>query len=489
MRHTASVRRDTLLRVMNIDAAFARRWFEDALASIERAQESINSLNVFPVPDGDTGTNVLSTLRAGARAAKVLPEDAPIGTFARTFADGALWGARGNSGIIIAQSFQAVASAFEGSEEVGPVVLVRAFDAIALGARRALAEPVEGTIVTVAQDVADAVLKLPHTLTVRTVVETAVAAATESLGRTTELLPALRGTGQVDAGALCFVLLITALARAAGVPADEPPAWFVAGAHASMSDEDLSDFEVMYLVRASHREATLLRTRLNEIGNSVVVVGGMDSLWHVHVHLRHPAEALSELPMNQVCVRTLEPGRRSIVAATSAPHLLESLAAAGAVAVLNARTDTFLRAVQDANSAAVTILPCSEESAGHAQAAADRSREEGISVRVGNTRDDLAVYEDTVAYAVGAEPDADPARQVIEIDGAGPAEVNTAVAQAAASLANTRPGVVTVLVGSAYHAHRAARHLTALLQAGSPQTETYVIPGGQASPTLLVSAL
>lgn len=474
---------------MNLDAAFARRWFEDALASIASARESIDSLNVFPVPDADTGTNVVATLKAGARAAQKLPETAPVGEFARAFADGALWGARGNSGIIIAQSFQAVATAFEGATEIGPVVLVRAFDAIALGARRALAEPVEGTIVTVTQDVADAVLLLPPPLTTEAVVQTALDAALASLERTTELLPALRETGQVDAGALCFVMLITALARTVGISAQEDPEWFVAGVHAGLSEDDLADFEVMYLVRASHRDATTLRTRLSEIGNSVVVVGGTDQLWHVHVHLRHPADALSELPMNQVCVRTLEPGPRAMVAATNAPHLLESLASAGAVAVLNPRADTFVRAVQDAGTESVTILPCSEESASAATAAVEVAREDSIEVTVAATRDDLAVYEAAVAQAVGAMPDADPARQVFRIDGLDPASVNASAEDAAAALVLARPGVVTVLVGSAYHSHQAARHLVALVRAGSPETETYVIPGGQRSPALLVSAL
>ena len=474
---------------MTLDSTFARRWFDDALSGLTDAREFINALNVFPVADADTGTNVVQTLKAGARAAKDLPQTAAVDEYARVFADGALRGARGNSGIIVAQSFQAVAAAFEGAQVVEPVVLVRAFDAIALGARRALAAPVEGTIVTVAQDVADAVLLLPPPLSIRGVVSTALAAATDSLERTTLLLPALRETGQVDAGALCYVMLITALARAVGIPAVETPEWFVAGVRAGMSEDERSDFEVMYLVRATHRDATVLRTRLNEIGTSVVVVGGKDQLWHVHVHLAHPAAALSEMPMSQVVVRTLDPSRRGLVAATTAPHLLEPLAAAGAVAVLGADEQTFLRAAQDAAASEVLILPCSEESAAAARNAIAHATEDSITVTVGETRDDLGVYEGAALHAVGAGVDLDPERRVHRIDGLDPAAIRRGVDAAAGALVATRPAVITVLVGSALNAHQAARHLVALVRAGSPETETYVIPGGQEAPALLVSAI
>ncbi len=474
---------------MNLDSAFARRWFDDVLTSLTDARELINALNVFPVPDADTGTNVVQTLKAGARAAKDLPDSAPVDQYARVFADGALRGARGNSGIIVAQSFQAVAVAFEGAQAVEPVVLVRAFDAIALGARRALAAPVEGTIVTVAQDVADAVLLLPPPLTIRGVVSTALTAATESLERTTILLPALLETGQVDAGALCYVMLITALARAVGIPTVEKPKWFVVGVRTGMSEEERSDFEVMYLVHASHRDATVLRTRLNEIGNSVVVVGGKDQLWHVHVHLSHPAAALSGLPMSQVVVRTLDPSHRGLVAATSAPHLLEPLAAAGAVAVLDANEHTFLRAAQDAAANEVLILPCSNESAAAAQRSLSHAAEDGITATLGATRDDLGVYEAAALHAVGAGVELDSERRVYRIDGLDPAAITSGVEAAARALVAAHPAVITVLVGAALNAHQAARHLTALVRAGSPETETYVIPGGQEAPALLVSAV
>ena len=146
-----------------LDGPTARRWVTLALTALASARPRIDALNVFPVADADTGTNVVLTLSAGARSAQDLPEDAPLGDLSRALADGALWGARGNSGVILAQALQALARTFEGLDSAGPSDLIRAFDAIAQGAHRALAAPVEGTIVTVARDVAGATLALsPH---------------------------------------------------------------------------------------------------------------------------------------------------------------------------------------------------------------------------------------------------------------------------------------------------------------------------------------
>lgn len=482
---------------MKIDAPFARRWFDTALAHLAAARGELNALNVFPVPDGDTGTNVVLTLTAGARAAQKLPETVTLPELTRAFADGALTGARGNSGIIVAQSLQALARSFAHSDDADAVVLVRAFDAIGLAASQAVARPVAGTIVTVARDVADAVLLLPPPLTLEIVMDAAVEAAHASLARTTELLEPLRGTAQVDAGALALVVLIDSLAQALGMDVVTDPEWFVSRAGAPHTHGAAEGFEVMYLVQASHRDATRLRVHLNEVGESVVVVEGSGGLWHVHVHLDHPVDALTDLPMSQVCVRHLsvEPRTVGVVAATTAPHLLEPLALTGAVTVLNAGAETLARAVVDAGAVDVVVFPCSEASAEAArQVAADPVvRQDAISATVAGTRDDLSVYESVLMLA--ASPDADMAALgwVCEpvaahaIDGLDSVALETALDGLVGEVLVRHPAVVTVLVGQALHAHPAARYLAALVRSGSPATETYVIPGGQPSPALLVS--
>lgn len=488
--------------ISRIDAAVARSWFSRALGALAAARPQIDALNVFPVQDSDTGTNVVLTLSAGARATQELAEDSPLGELTAALAEGALWGARGNSGVILAQALQAMARTFEGRDAVGPVELIRAFDAVAQAAWAALAQPVEGTIVSVTRDVAAAVLPLGPRVTIQDVARTALLAGHESLGRTTEQLAALRGSGMVDAGALCFVILLDALAATVGAPDVPHPDW-LAGAAAAPSDHGpLEGFEVMYVVRASHRQATTLRMHLTEVGNSVVVVHGKSDVWHVHVHLEHPARALSDLPMSQVCVRRLDtpPREVGIVATTTAPQLLEPLAAAGAVVILGAEPHTVARAIIDTGAAEVIVLPCSD----HAAASAAAARRDpvvladGISVTLAPTSDDLAVLESvgilggaswwTLADQLEAVRAAVEASATYRVEGADARTLEAEIGVLAARLAELRPGVVSVLVGGAVGAHRAASHLAALLRAAIPDVETFVLAGGQPEPALVVAA-
>lgn len=485
-----------------LDAAAARRWFSLALGTLATARAQVDAMNVFPVRDADTGTNVVLTLAAGARAAQRLGEEATLGELSAAMAEGALWGARGNSGVIIAQALQALSRTFEGRDEAGPLELIRSFDAIAQAARSALANPVEGTIVTVAHEVAAAVLALGPRATLADVVDAALRAGYDALARTPDQLEELRGSGMVDAGALCYVMLLEALATAAGVPVPDHPDW-LAGAAAAPSDQGpLEGYEVMYVVRASHRQATALRMHLTEVGNSVVVVQGRSDLWHVHVHLEHPARALSQLEMSQVCVRRLDAARRSVglVAATTAPQLLEPLAAAGAVAVLDAEPRTLTRAIIDAGAPAVIVLPCSADAAAGAAAAAVDPvvRAEGVEVAVAPTTDDLAVLEAVSVLSAAGEwelpaqlaalRDAVAHSTTFHVPNADERALEAEVAALAARVAELRPAVVSVLVGAAVGAHRAASHLAALLRAAIPDVETFVIAGGQQAPTLVVSA-
>lgn len=482
-----------------LDGPTARRWLSLALSALASARPRIDALNVFPVADSDTGTNVVLTLSAGARAAQDLDDDATLGELSRSLADGALWGARGNSGVILAQSLQALARTFAGKEAATPSDLIRGFDAIAQGAHRALAAPVEGTIVTVARDVAAATLALSPHATLADVVTTATRAGNQSLTATTDLLPVLRGTHMVDAGALAFTILLQSLAAALGLEADPHPDWLGAAPSEPGEHAPLEGFEVMYLVHASHRQATALRMHLSEVGNSVVVVQGAHELWHVHVHLDHPAQALSELPMSQVCVRRLDTSRRRVglVALTTAPQLLEPLALAGAVAVLGAAPTTIARAVVDSGARDVLVLPCSPAAAAEAATVGPDPVvvADGITVAVGPTRDDLAVYEAVALLEASVEADVPellaatrelPTR-THAVAGGDVRELEADVHALAREIAAAGAAVVTVLVGAVVGARRAAKQLTALLRAANPELETFIVVGGQPEPALLVS--
>jgi len=479
---------------MFLTAPTARQWFTLALDQLVEARARVDALNVFPVPDADTGTNVVLTLTAGARRAAGVDDD-DVGLLAAAVAEGALRGARGNSGIILAQSLQALARTFRGQRQVDAVLMVRAFDAMAQAAAGAIARPVEGTIVTVARAAADAALALAPPLDLGTVVERAQQAAHDALRHTTDLLPALRGTGQVDAGALVFVMLLDALAQVLQVGVAPERTWFEAAA-VGAAPESSNRFEVMYLLTATHREAARLRQRLNTVGDSVVVVGDDAGLWHVHVHVDHPADVLPPRQASQVCVRELIPTRRAVglVAATAAPGLLEPLARAGAVAVLDPDRAALVRAVQDAATPQVVVLPGSEEIAAAARGAAADPALEGIEVEVASTRSALAVYE--AAALLQVAPDLDVAGvlgragdlAIARLDGADGAALDDAVDRQAALLGESHPAVVSILVGSAVGAHRAARRLRDLVASACPGVETYVIAGGQRWPVLEVAA-
>lgn len=466
-----------------LDAASARRWFTAALGAIAAARPSLDALNLFPVPDADTGSNVVRTLAAGARAAEQLPHDATLGQLAAALAEGSLWGAHGNSGVIVAQSLQAIAQSFDGLERANGDDLIRAFDSMAAAAYAALAEPADGTIVSVARAIAAATITLPKGTDVAGVLGAALEAAYEATEATTFQLPVLYGTGKVDAGAVSLVIILEALAQELGLPTMAHPTWLPDPTSAPAA-EPIPGYEVMYILQADTSEANLLRSRLAVVGEAVVVMRGAGDLWHVHVHLAHPAQALTAGNMSQVVVRRLEASHRGIVAATTAPGLLEPLAEAGAVVVLNAGDRTISRAILDTGAAAVTVLPSSAESAAAAAEARqhDTVVAEGVHVSIAGTASNLAVYDavlagDASSVAVAAH----------EFTATGPLSEGK-LRELAGRVVASHPEVVTILTGAAAHCSQMARHLADYVRTLGPETEVYVVHGGQQSSSLEVLA-
>ncbi|KAE8762407.1 DAK2 domain-containing protein, partial [Georgenia thermotolerans] len=139
-----------------LDAAAVRAWFEHALRSLLLVRRQVDRLNVFPVPDADTGTNLVLTLAGAAKAVGELDPAADLATLTRAAADGALLGARGNSGVIVGQCLQALAETFVGVDEASPALLAGALTAADEQARAAVVHAVEGTILSVARAAAGA---------------------------------------------------------------------------------------------------------------------------------------------------------------------------------------------------------------------------------------------------------------------------------------------------------------------------------------------
>jgi DAK2 domain fusion protein YloV len=263
--------------------------YRDALAA---HREPINRLNVYPVPDGDTGTNMSLTL--GSVCDEVAGVDGDdLVAVCRAISHGSLMGARGNSGVILSQVLRGFAGVVAESGRLDGPVLALALRAASDAAYQAVMRPVEGTILTVVRASAEAAETTYRDDTLVTVTETARAAAAEALAHTPEQLAVLAEAGVVDAGGTGFVLFLDALlhvldgrevpAPSVGEGAVRSDAQMV---HATADHESgLADlrYEVMYFLEAPDASIPAFKDVWSGIGDSIVVVGG-DGIWNCHIH-------------------------------------------------------------------------------------------------------------------------------------------------------------------------------------------------------------
>ena len=266
-------------------------------------QTDINRLNVYPVPDGDTGTNMALTLEAVVSELEGVEAGAGLAAVCKAIGHGSLMGARGNSGVILSQLLRGMGERMAGAGEAGvaPHLLVEAMAHASDLARRAVVRPVEGTILTVAAAAATGAAAAPDDAGLLGVVESARGEAADALARTPEMLPVLARAGVVDAGGAGFVLLLDAfLLVLDGRPLPEPsgaPAPDLSALNGGVGSEggagegdgdgehavgDLR-YEVMYLLSAPDDSIEAFKDVWAGIGDSIVVVGG-DGLWNCHIH-------------------------------------------------------------------------------------------------------------------------------------------------------------------------------------------------------------
>ena len=257
--------------------------YRDALRA---HQEELNRLNVYPVPDGDTGTNMALTLESVTNeigTAESMPE------VCRAVAHGSLMGARGNSGVILSQILRALADTFSDLDGAGGADVVAGLRHAADAAYQAVMRPVEGTILTVAREAAEAAeaAQADGRGALVDVLDAALTAARESVARTPDLLPVLREAGVVDAGGHGFTLLLAAFLEVIdGRPIPDPEVIHTpAAVEAHLRGGDVSSlrFEVMYLLDADDATIPAFKDAWDAIGDSIVVVGG-SGLWNCHVH-------------------------------------------------------------------------------------------------------------------------------------------------------------------------------------------------------------
>ncbi|MDE3205155.1 MAG: DAK2 domain-containing protein [Acidobacteriota bacterium] len=283
---------ETLDRLTAADLVAVMVAFRDGLRS---HQAFINRLNVYPVPDGDTGTNMALTVESVVQ--EIAARDGrTLGEVSAAISYGSLMGARGNSGVILSQILRGLADA-AGAPGAGPDLgsaaladgLARAAD----GAYAAVQKPVEGTILTVMRAAADGARATPPGTGLVALVEAARGAAAEALARTPDLLPVLKSAGVVDSGGTGLMLLLDAFLHVVdGRPLPEAPATpALAEAVAPVrpatpsGDGGVGDlrYEVMYLLEAPDELIPAFREVWSGLGDSIVVVGG-DGLWNCHIH-------------------------------------------------------------------------------------------------------------------------------------------------------------------------------------------------------------
>ncbi|MCI8525993.1 MAG: DAK2 domain-containing protein [Oscillospiraceae bacterium] len=281
-----------------IDGAAFRRMIFSAAASIEIHKQQINELNVFPVPDGDTGTNMSMTI--GTACADLRKLDAPTLTRAAdTTASALLRGARGNSGVILSLLFRGFAKALKGKSEGSGADFAAALNAGVDAAYKAVMKPAEGTILTVSRlSGKHAAAEAEENDAVEYVMEQAISAAKAALAETVHQNPVLEKAGVIDAGGMGFVIILEGMLsslRGQDVTAPETGAPQQAADFAALTDEEITfTFDTVFIVRkTSDLPITAFRNYLDSIGDSLVI-GEDDDMFKVHVHTDIPGAALTE---------------------------------------------------------------------------------------------------------------------------------------------------------------------------------------------------
>jgi DAK2 domain fusion protein YloV len=264
--------------------------FRDGL---RRHQEVINRLNVYPVPDGDTGTNMALTVESVLGDLEEAGDGADLTTTCKAISHGSLMGARGNSGVILSQILRGVASTVEEAGQLDGSTLTTALATASDAAYGAVMKPVEGTILTVVRQAAEGAAAMNGASLVE-VADAAAESGRRALASTPELLPVLAEAGVVDAGGSGFLLLLDAVLHVAdGRPMPEPADADSIDVHLAIDQVhaegeahgDVSGlrYEVMYFLEAPDETIPTFKHVWAGIGDSIVVVGG-DGIWNCHIH-------------------------------------------------------------------------------------------------------------------------------------------------------------------------------------------------------------
>jgi DAK2 domain fusion protein YloV len=368
---------------------------EAGTAWLKTNQQIVNALNVFPVPDGDTGTNMLLTMQAAYNEIQKSGEH-NVGKIAHAVAQGALMGARGNSGVILSQIWRGFARALDNFESMDAAVFSKALAEAKITAYKGVVRPVEGTILTVAKDIATASeLSLAENQSFFEMLETVVAAADESVKHTPELLPILKQAGVVDSGGKGLYFILEGFLKHLRGESLEKPTTALVQPLALMESDEMEEIEPGqdYEVIVDFRPSTPLNLEdfyenLTLIGTSIQVGEG-DGMYRMHIHvptenrykpidytmqlgtitkvyienLLDQMEQKEQNASKKVQVSPIEPGQIAVVAVSPGFGLSKIFASLGAAAVveggqtMNPSTEEILEAFENLPTDRVIILP------------------------------------------------------------------------------------------------------------------------------------
>jgi DAK2 domain fusion protein YloV len=280
-----------------VDGPLFKRALLGSLSWLSANHEEANRLNVFPVPDGDTGTNMLLTLQSAVEDIKD-SNAAEVSKIAKLASHGSLMGARGNSGVILSQIFRGFARAVEGKSSLTPRELAAAFEEAANAAYRAVNKPTEGTILTVAREAGRAATAAANEpgATVPGVIAAATEGARTAVLKTPSQLHILREAGVVDAGGFGLQVILEGMLKTFEEGAALPARTSVTRQPASQTALDLPEggwgYCTEFLIEGTNLDLDTIRTQIEALGNSVLVVGEPE-LVKVHVHTDDPTRVIT----------------------------------------------------------------------------------------------------------------------------------------------------------------------------------------------------
>ena len=363
------------MEIQTIDASLLSKMFLSGAKNLEAKKEWINELNVFPVPDGDTGTNMTMTIMSAANAVKEL-DNADMKTVVKAISSGSLRGARGNSGVILSQLFRGFAKVVSGYDEVTVDILSEAFEKAVQTAYKAVMQPKEGTILTVARGAADKAVSMKgRTKDIVVFCEAVIAEAEATLAKTPDMLPVLKQAGVVDSGGQGLVCVLQG-AYDALIGKDVDYASEAEAAPAPTKTKYIVEFVVeadapLASYQLKEIQAKIEKIAVGEISDIKIAEEGAETVAVEAPKKEEPAEPAKE--MGFVSIATGE-GLTSIFTELGCDYMIPG------GQTMNPSTDDILSAVEKVNAKTVFVLPNNKNIILAANQAADICEDKQIVV-------------------------------------------------------------------------------------------------------------